>query len=369
MPKILVAEDERRIRELLVDAISDAGHDVVEAKDGGEALAKVGQERPDLVLLDVMMPVLDGFQLLRKLREHPDTKSMPVVLLTAYPPEKVKTPAMRFGVTHYLTKPWDSETLELTIEIALREAEAATDQKDDATIQGMPDRPEAQTLIRTGNLLIPLEQKLGGGIPLQSLTLVVGSALTGKSVLCQHIAYGALQEGHGVAYFDSESTAQGLFTQMSSIGLKVSKHFRENELNIYPLPEPITVDNCRASMAALPQKIEGLPSKYEVIIVDAITNLAPYIRAQEVIDFFSSCRHLCDNGRAIIVVTRSSALHDENLLTRISPKCDAHMWLHASMLGTKLVLAVEVVKANNVELSWDNLVQFQIEPGVGMQIV
>ena len=72
---------------------------------------------------------------------------------------------------------------------------------------------------------------------------------------------------------------------------------------------------------------------------------------------------------AMSVVTRAFAVHDEKLLTRIPPKCDAHIWLHASMLGTKLVLAVEVVKINKVELNRDNLVKFQIGPGVGMQII
>ena len=67
MTKILVVEDESDIRELLVDILGDCGYDVVQAGDGGAALAVVNQERPDIILLDVMMPVMDGFQVLKLL--------------------------------------------------------------------------------------------------------------------------------------------------------------------------------------------------------------------------------------------------------------------------------------------------------------
>ena len=68
MSKVLVAEDDNHVRELLVETLNDAGYDVVEAKDGKLAVEKVVQEHPDLVLLDIWMPVLDGFQVLGKLK-------------------------------------------------------------------------------------------------------------------------------------------------------------------------------------------------------------------------------------------------------------------------------------------------------------
>ena len=105
MAKVLVAEDDRDIRELLVDLLFDAGFDVIEAKNGAVALEKVGQEQPDILLLDVWMPAKDGFQVLRELRGDPATETMPVVMLTALPVIEGEHDSMKLGALHYITKP------------------------------------------------------------------------------------------------------------------------------------------------------------------------------------------------------------------------------------------------------------------------
>jgi DNA-binding response OmpR family regulator len=120
--KILVAEDDRRVRELLVDTLFDAGYDVVEAKNGKAALERAFQEHPDLVLLDIWMPFVDGFEVLVKLREEPATKSVPVILLTALPAIQGEQDGMNLGVLHYITKPWAPGLVEATVRIALRES-------------------------------------------------------------------------------------------------------------------------------------------------------------------------------------------------------------------------------------------------------
>ena len=83
MVKVLVVDDDRRIRNLLVANLSDDGYDVTEAKDGKAALELALHERPDILLLDVMMPEMDGFEVLKRLRETPTTQAIPVILLTA----------------------------------------------------------------------------------------------------------------------------------------------------------------------------------------------------------------------------------------------------------------------------------------------
>ena len=83
MIKILVAEDERDIRELVVDTLFDKGYDILESKDGREAVEIAIKEAPDLILLDVTMPFLDGFAVVKKLEENILTESIPVVMLTA----------------------------------------------------------------------------------------------------------------------------------------------------------------------------------------------------------------------------------------------------------------------------------------------
>ena len=83
MTGIMVAEDERHIRELVVDTLFDCGYDVLEAKNGREAYNLACKEIPDLILLDVMMPEMNGFQVLEKLNENTLTNRIPVVMLTA----------------------------------------------------------------------------------------------------------------------------------------------------------------------------------------------------------------------------------------------------------------------------------------------
>ncbi|PYX50728.1 MAG: response regulator, partial [Acidobacteria bacterium] len=84
MSKILIAEDNPVNRELLRELLEIRGHTVAEACDGEEALRVIEQTQPDLVLLDIGMPLLDGFGVIRKIRENPRFASMPVVALTAY---------------------------------------------------------------------------------------------------------------------------------------------------------------------------------------------------------------------------------------------------------------------------------------------
>ena len=83
MTRIMVAEDERHIRELVVDTLFDCGYDVLEAKNRREAYNLACKEIPNLILIDVMMPEMNGFQVLEKLNENTLTNRIPVVMLTA----------------------------------------------------------------------------------------------------------------------------------------------------------------------------------------------------------------------------------------------------------------------------------------------
>ena len=127
MAKVLVAEDEQPIRIVLADTLLDAGYDVIEATDGGAAFEKACLEHPDIILLDVMMPVMDGFGVLKRLRETPSTEAIPVVLLTAVPAAEGERAGSQLGVQHYITKPWTPDTLELTLKVALRSAALESD--------------------------------------------------------------------------------------------------------------------------------------------------------------------------------------------------------------------------------------------------
>ena len=109
--KILIAEDEPSLRENLQWMLELEGYEVTAACHGGEALAYAQQARPDLVLTDVMMPVLDGYGLIRALREDSKLATVPIIMLTAMADHNDVRSAMNLGADDYLTKPCRREEL------------------------------------------------------------------------------------------------------------------------------------------------------------------------------------------------------------------------------------------------------------------
>ncbi len=106
MARILVAEDEAYILKMLDFRLKSLGHEVIGAVDGGQALEFASREKPDLILLDIMMPVMDGFQVLRKLKSQEATKNIPVIILTARGQEKDVVTGFGTGAADYVTKPF-----------------------------------------------------------------------------------------------------------------------------------------------------------------------------------------------------------------------------------------------------------------------
>jgi two-component system, OmpR family, alkaline phosphatase synthesis response regulator PhoP len=105
--KILVVDDERHIVRLIQVNLERAGYAVVTAFDGREALKKVDAEKPDLVVMDVMMPYMDGFEALKNLQANPGTRDIPVVMLTAKAQDADIFKGWSSGVSAYLTKPFN----------------------------------------------------------------------------------------------------------------------------------------------------------------------------------------------------------------------------------------------------------------------
>jgi CheY-like chemotaxis protein len=111
MKTVLIAEDNPTNRELLRELLEIRGYGVAEACDGKEALAMVEQAPPDLLLLDIGMPLMDGFAVVRKLRENPRFTSLPVVAVTAYAMQGDREKIMNSGFDGYLSKPINSGLL------------------------------------------------------------------------------------------------------------------------------------------------------------------------------------------------------------------------------------------------------------------
>jgi DNA-binding response OmpR family regulator len=104
---ILVADDDEDIRNLVCFRLEQIGHRTLRAADGEEALQAARAHRPHLCVLDVRMPKLDGFEVLRALREDMETKDIPVIMLTASVHEKDEARGLEVGANDYIRKPFD----------------------------------------------------------------------------------------------------------------------------------------------------------------------------------------------------------------------------------------------------------------------
>ena len=116
---VLVVDDEREIRELCRVNLELAGYRVVEAADGADALEVVARDHPDFVFLDLMMPEVDGWEVLRRLRSDPATVSLPVVLMTARSAEEDQIRGWESGIFDYIVKPFNPLRLTEWVQEAL----------------------------------------------------------------------------------------------------------------------------------------------------------------------------------------------------------------------------------------------------------
>ena len=329
MVKVLVAEDDKVTRLIVTSMLRSEGYEVVECGDGSSVYELALSEQADIVILDVVMPGMDGFDALRLLRGNEETRCIPAIMLTSLPDEVGEPIGNKLGVSHYLVKPLTSDMVKLSMRSVIREAgldtapapvsapppprakspapppvptpptesltgpldgitaldgvqalaigngvlaeEApqqlpvpvdapgvlepleAEDLRVDGTYQTSQTQAEAAEVrdaILSGDIMADLaslnsggqfedtqietglrrrvkresigiqndmlDRKLGGGIPVGSLALIEGDSSAGKSVLCQHLIYGALLNGKEVAYFSYEETSRSLVTQMGS---------------------------------------------------------------------------------------------------------------------------------------------------------
>ena len=111
MSKILVVEDNLPNRELIREILESCGHEVIEAEDGQQALERLKETKPDLVLLDLQMPVLDGYAVVRQLRQIPRLANLKILALTAYAMQGDREKVLQSGFDGYLTKPIDMAAL------------------------------------------------------------------------------------------------------------------------------------------------------------------------------------------------------------------------------------------------------------------
>src|SRR6478609_4574486 len=155
---VLVVDDDADVRTLVCELLACAGYTVSQARDGREALRLLYDERPDLIVLDVSMPELDGWATLDRIRELSD---VPVVMLSALGAELEKVRALRAGADDYVTKPFGRQELLARVESVLRRAPAP--EVRDAYRDGLLEVDFSQRSVRAGDEpveLTPLEYRL-----------------------------------------------------------------------------------------------------------------------------------------------------------------------------------------------------------------
>ncbi len=144
-PKVLIADDDHNLRQLLMEALPKHKFEVYQAADGPEAWETVRNLRPDIVLLDIMMPGKDGLEICRLMRENPQTRSIPVIMLTAKAQLRDKLEGIESGADDYITKPFDPLELQARIEMHLRRYLRDI---DISPITGLPGNKSIETALQ-----------------------------------------------------------------------------------------------------------------------------------------------------------------------------------------------------------------------------
>ncbi len=152
-PRILLADDDPDIRMFLEVTLSIAGFEVRTVSDGQEAVEAAREDRPDLMLLDVMMPNLDGLGATRQLRDDPRTSDIPIILVTAKAMGMDKVVGLQEGADDYVTKPFDPDELVARIQAALRRASAM---RQVSPLSGLPGNTRIEA---------ELERRIASGSP------------------------------------------------------------------------------------------------------------------------------------------------------------------------------------------------------------
>lgn len=144
MSKILVVDDDEAINELIKINLELFGYDVITAQDGIQGYTLAKQEQPDLLVLDVMMPDVDGYTVAKRVRENPTTKDIPILMLTAMGQLEDKVKGFDIGVDDYLVKPFEMEELKVRVRALLKRTNA------------IPESLATKEILTAGNItLIP----------------------------------------------------------------------------------------------------------------------------------------------------------------------------------------------------------------------
>ncbi len=143
-PKVLVVDDDPLMRRIVTQSLEKEDYELLEAESGSAAVEAALKQRPDLIILDVMMPGMDGFEVVYRLRQHPMTQGIPIVMLTALGEMSEKIHGMQLGADDYVTKPFDPRELRARVQAHLKRSEQYL---QTSPLTNLPGNPAIQRVI------------------------------------------------------------------------------------------------------------------------------------------------------------------------------------------------------------------------------
>jgi len=340
---IMVIEGDLQTLQQTQLMLEEAEYDVTATMDPVEGLREARRLQPSLIMVSLTLLGMAGDEICRRLKSDPATEDLPLILTIEEEQLENQVIGREAKVEDYLVKPYSA--LELITKVS-----------------PYTGKNELEGVVSTGSA--QLDDKMGGGVPLGSLTLIEGASGAGKSVLTQQMIHGSLLDGYMVSLFTSENTVKSLVTQMRSLSLDIVNHLLLNRLRVYP----IEVGHLDASAPELLlQAFRGEETR-DMVFADSLTSAVGHSSLKEILSFFEGCKRLCSKGGTLLIVLHSHGLSQE-LTIRIRSICDAHLRLRTEEVGQRLVKTLEVTKIRGAEKTTGNIVSFEVEPGWGMRII
>jgi len=228
---------------------------------------------------------------------------------------------------------------------------------------------EVHTVLMTGREEL---DRVIGGIPIPSMNLIEGENASGKSVLAQHIAYGAVKAGMDVRYITTENTVKSLVEQMSDLGLDVWRYMLRGLFKITAMQ----VKGIRWDRHVAKHYLNSLKffiskrGAASLVIIDSLTYAITHAREKDVLSFFSDLRNMVDrDGRTFVVTVHPNAL-TEDMLIRIRSVCDGNIRLKVQAVpGREIIRALEVCKLRGASNPSKSMAIFKVVPGFGIKVV
>ncbi len=229
------------------------------------------------------------------------------------------------------------------------------------------EAPTKKPTISSGSDTI--DKALVGGLALGSCSLIEGPSGSGKSVLTQHLAYGALMAEMGVAYYVSGMTPEGLIAKMKTLHLDVTPNLKEGQLRIRSLTDfQEGRSDAKGTLDRIYKDMKDLTWEFSVIFVDTLTSVINQAGSEASFLFFMACKEICSWEKAIVMAMHTSSM-DPDLLKRLDNLFDNHLSMRVEGLTTgtrmKSMNVIDVCKVRNTVLKRKTSIYFEVDPELG----